>query len=64
MLKLEQQGIERALVEGQNVSADLLNASGDAVAVQRAQNIEGFEDHQRKRSLQYVRLFFHRETHL
>jgi hypothetical protein len=29
MLKLEQQGIERALVEDQNVSADLLDAAGD-----------------------------------
>jgi len=28
MLKVKEQGIERALVEGQNVSADLLNRSG------------------------------------
>ena len=59
MLQLEQQGIERALVDGQKVSADLLNAAGDAVAVLRSQNIEGFEDHQRKRSLQNVGLFLH-----
>jgi hypothetical protein len=35
MLQLQQQGIERALVQGQNISADLLDAPGDAVAVLR-----------------------------
>ena len=64
ILQLQQQGIKGALVDSQNISADLFNASSDAVAVLRAQNIEGFEDHQCKRSLQYVRLFFHRKTHL
>ena len=51
MLKLEQQWIERALVDRQKVSADLLNAAGDAVAVLRAQHIQRFEHHKRKRSL-------------
>ena len=37
---------------------------GDAVAVLRAQNIEGFQDHQRKRSLQNVGLFLHEGTNL
>ena len=64
MLQLEQQGIERALVEGEKVAADLLDAAGDAVAMLRAQNIEGLEDHQRKRALQNVGLFFHSGTNL
>ena len=64
MLKLEQQGIERALVESQKVSADLLDASGNALAMLRSQNIECFEDHQRERSLQNVRLFLHGGTNL
>ena len=64
MLQLQQQGIKRALVDSQKVSADLLDAAGDAVAVLRSQHIQGLQDHQRKRSLQNVRLFFHRETHL
>jgi hypothetical protein len=35
MLQLEQQGIERALVDSQKVSADLLDAPGDSPAVLR-----------------------------
>jgi hypothetical protein len=42
----------------------LLNPAGDAVAVLRAQHIEGFEDHERKRSLQNVGLFLHGGTNL
>ena len=64
MLKLEQQGIKRALVDSQNIAADLLDAAGNPVAMLRAQNIEGFEDHQRKRSLQNVGLFLHGGTKL
>src|SRR6202044_1966265 len=62
MLKLEQQGIKRALVDRQKVSADLLDAPGDSPAVLRPQDIEGLEDHQRERSLQDVRLFLHGES--
>jgi hypothetical protein len=64
MLKLQQQGIERALVESQKVSADLLNAPCNAVAVLRAQHIESFQHHERKRSLQNVRLFLHERANL
>jgi hypothetical protein len=55
---------EEERTSSKNISADLLDAAGDAVAVLRAQNIQCLQDHQRKRSLQYIRLFFHRETHL
>ena len=64
MLQLEQQGIERALIHSQKVAADLLDAAGNAVAVLRAQHIEGFEDHERKRSLQNVGFFLHGGTNL
>ena len=64
MLQLEQQGIKRALVDSQKVSADLLDAPGNSLAVLRPQDIECLEDHQRERSLQDVRLFLHGESNL
>src|SRR5262249_39010670 len=39
LLELEQQGIERALVDSQKVSADLLNPSGNSPAMLRSQDI-------------------------
>ena len=62
MLQLEQQGIKRALVESQKVSADLLNPAGDSLAVLRSQDIECLEHHQRERTLQDVGLFLHGES--
>ena len=62
MLQPEQQGIERALIHGQKVSADLLDAPRDSPAVLRSQDIQCLQDHQRQRSLQDVRLFLHRES--
>src|SRR5580658_250481 len=64
MLQLQKPRIECALVDCQDISADLLNAPGDAVAVLRPQDTEGLEDHQRQRSLQDVRLFLHGESNL
>ena len=64
MFKLVLQGIERPLVESPTISADLLNAAGYAVAVLRPRQIEGSPGHHRKRSLQNVRLFFHRGINL
>jgi len=61
MLQLEQQGIEGALVDGEEISADLLDAAGDAVAVLVSEEIECLEDHQGKRTLQDVGLFLHFE---
>src|SRR5580704_17016749 len=58
MLQLEQQGIERALIHSQKVAADLLDAPSDTVAVLRPKDVQCLEDHQRKRSLQYVRFSF------
>jgi len=64
MLELEEQGIERSLIDGQQVSADLLNAPGDSPAVLRSKDIECLEDHEGERSLQDVGLFFHGELPL
>jgi hypothetical protein len=64
MLQLEQQGIKRALIESQNVSADLLDSAGNPVAVLRPKDVQCLEDHQRERSLQYVRFFLHGGTNL
>ena len=64
MLQLEQQGIERALIHSQKVAADLLDAPGDPVAVLRSKDVQRLQDHQRKRPLQHIRLFLHREFHL
>ena len=46
MLQLEQKRIQRALVHGKKVAADLLNAARDAIAVERPEQIKSFEDHQ------------------
>ena len=64
MLQLQQQRIERALIHIQQVSADLLDAPGDTVAVLRPKEVQCLEDHQGKRSLQDFRLFLHQQIHL
>src|SRR6266567_2832591 len=62
MLELEQQGIKRALVDSQKVSADLLDAPGNSPAVLLSQDVECLENHQRERTLQDFRLFLHGES--
>src|SRR5262245_45234610 len=56
VLELEQNGIERALIDGQQIAADLLDASRDAVAVQLAEHVEGSQDDQVKSALLNVAL--------
>src|SRR5579863_884871 len=62
ILQLQQQGIERALVHVQKISANLLDAPGDTPAVLRPQDIESLKHHQGERSLQDVRLFLHQRV--
>ncbi len=62
MLELQQHGIQSALIHGKQVSADLLDAPRDSIAVQRPQDIESLEDHKRQRSLEDVRLLFHNKA--
>jgi hypothetical protein len=51
-------------LDGKKVAADLLDASRDAIAVERAEQIKGFEDHQGQGSLEDVGLFGHGGNHL
>jgi hypothetical protein len=57
----EEHGIERALIDGKQVSADLLDPPRDSVAVQRAQNLKSLEDHERQSTLLNVDLVSHRD---
>jgi hypothetical protein len=56
VLEPEEHGIERPLIHRQQVTADLLDAAGNPVAVQRAQDLERLEHHQRQRSLLHIPL--------
>lgn len=47
-----ERGVYGALVELQDVSADLFDAAGDAVAVQRTHGVKGLEYHEIERALQ------------
>src|SRR5215831_8392658 len=57
--ELEQDRIERALIDRQQIAADLLDAPGDAVAMLRAEHIQRLQHHQRQGALSNVR-FLHR----
>ena len=46
LFEFEEDGVEGALVDGEEVGAGLFDASGDAVAVEGAEGLEGFEDHE------------------
>src|ERR1700685_3910277 len=59
LLQLQQDRIERALIYGEKISADLLDTPGDAVSVQRTEHVESFQHHQRQRALEDVFLLFH-----
>src|SRR5258708_6314465 len=56
LFQLQQGGVERALVERQLVAADLLDAAGDAITVERAQRLEGLEHHQSQAAVEDVAL--------
>ena len=59
LLEAEQDGVKGALVDREKVAADLLNAPGDAVAVQGAENIEGAEHHEGEGALLDVFFLLH-----
>src|SRR3977135_1548907 len=52
LLEPQQSGIERALIQLEQILADLLEALGDAVAVQRAHGLEGLQNDKVERALQ------------
>ena len=47
-----ERGVDRALIDLERFFADLLDAAGDAVAVERAHGGESFEDHEVERALE------------
>ena len=48
--------IQRALIQRQNIVADLLDPPGNTPSVRRADRSQGAQHHQRQRPVQYVRL--------
>ena len=54
MLKPHERRVDGALVQLQGVVADLLDAAGDAVSVQRPHAVERLQHHQIERALQHV----------
>jgi hypothetical protein len=57
LFEFEEDRVERALIDGEEVAADLFNAAGKAVAVERAEDVEGFEDHEGESALEDVGFF-------
>jgi hypothetical protein len=49
---MEKRGVESALVELEKIFADLADAAGDAVAVQRAEGFESAEDEENQGTLE------------
>jgi hypothetical protein len=45
---------QRPLVEGQSILADLFDSSCDTPAVHRAHRVEGPEDHEHQRAVEYI----------
>ena len=56
LLQLQQRGVERPLVDGELVGADLLDPAGDRVAVERPHRVERLEDDEIQRAVQDVGL--------
>jgi hypothetical protein len=54
LLEFQQNGIERALINGEKVSADLLDAASDTIAMKRAKDIKSSENHEGKSALEDV----------
>ena len=54
LLQPDEGGVDGALVEENFVAADLLDAAGDAVAVERAHGGEGLEDHEVQGALEEI----------
>ena len=57
LFEFEENGVERALIDGEEIAADLLDAAGEAVAVERAEDVESFEDHEGEGALEDIGFF-------
>ena len=56
LLQLEQRRIQRALVECELIPADLFDSPRDPIPVQRAQGLQGLDDHQAEGAVEDVAL--------
>src|SRR5262249_2285766 len=56
LLEFKEGRVERTVVDREQISAGLLNAAGDAVAVEQAHGLKSLEDHQRESALPDVLL--------
>src|SRR5262249_52109247 len=59
----QQHWIESSLVNGKQISADLLDTPRYAIAVQRAQDLKSLEDHKRQRAGLNINLSSHRASY-
>ena len=57
LFEFEENGVERALIDGEEIAADLLDAAGEAVAVERAEDVESLEDHEGEGALEDIGFF-------
>ena len=55
LLKLQERGVQRPLVDGELVGADLLDPSGNRVSMERPHRVERLQDHEVKRAVKEVR---------
>src|SRR5208337_615229 len=55
LLEFEEGGVEGAVIDGEEVAAGLLDAAGDAIAVERAESLQSLQDHQGQGALPDVR---------
>jgi hypothetical protein len=62
LLKLQEHGIQSALIDGKQITTDLLDAPRDPITVKRPQDIKSLEDHKRQSALQDVCFLFHRSV--
>ena len=56
LLQTHQAGVQRSHIQTDSAGGYLFEAGGDRIPVQRPQSIQGLQDHQVERSLQYVAL--------
>ena len=54
LLKLQQRGIQRPLIDGQLIGADVLDPPGNGVSMQRPHRVEGLQDDEIQRAMKDV----------
>ena len=57
LLEADERGVDGALIEQDLVAAGLLDAAGDAVAVERSHGFEGLQHHHVEGALKEIKFF-------